>query len=467
MKRIFPAIVFTCFFGFMFALQAATIFSDDFSDSTKSKINWIATGPGFSTNFSNGKATLQNTNDSITGFLNHNFSTKPSKFTLTVKFTINSASVNGAGLMFCMNNADSLKGYTLQIGNAQNLFVYKYNGHTITPIIPNKTSAYLSDVTNILSISKSSDTFNIFINGFFVSRFNDAQFTSGDIGIVVPPKSTIQIDDVVITDQFTQGAVTTSFADSFLISDPVGWNIAPMVGNITIGARKCVVNDTSAMYSSVIFTDGNFQKASIKAAVQQQSGTGMYGVTWVSEIVGTDGGVMYKTYAFVVDSARQYSIVYPDSPTVTTMPAQSSIFGSLAADTLEVLQYATHFAFKVNGTVIKDTIPSFQNYRIDGAGLYVSPKTSASYSYFIVGGDSAGAKTAVAHEPIRKFSNQKIPYSIFSSQSIVYDILGRKIGVFDEKSFMKAPMVSGSYIVVTKDSQGNILRSSRVLKAPQ
>ncbi len=463
MKQISLPLVFTCILGFMFGVYAATIFSDDFSDSTKSKLNWISTSPGFSINYANGAVTLKNNDSVYTGFLNHNFSTKPSKFTLSVKFTINSAAVNGAGLIFCLDNTTSLKGYTLQIGNAQNLYIYKY-GTAITPIVSNKTSSYLTAVTNTITVSKSSDTFNIFVNGYFVTRFNDSQYANGDFGVVVPPKSTIQIDDVVMTDQFQQGAVASSFADSFLVSELMGWNIAAMVGNATVGAGKCELNDTSSLYSSLIFTDGNFQKASIKAAVKQISGSGMYGITWVSVIVGTNGGVTYKPYAFVVDSARQYSIVYPDSPTVTTMPAQSSIYGALATDTLEVLQYATHFVFKANGTIIKDDIPAASNYRIDGAGLYVSTKTAASYSYFIVGGDSTGAKPPITKVNLPQLSIRKSGYPIFSSHSIVYDILGRTIGVFDEKGFLKAPLTYGPYIVINKDGQGKILRASRVFK---
>jgi hypothetical protein len=467
MNRLTMTLAVLCSASILLPVRAATIFSDDFSDTTASKINWIWYGNNVTMTFSGGSAVLKNTDAVYTGFLIHNFATKPSKFTLSAQITC-STPVNGAGLMFCLTTSPSVTGYTVQLGEAQNLFAYKYTASGSTPLISNKSSSFINAVTNTMMVSKSSDTFNIFANGKYVTRFNDTLNKSGDIAIIVPPKSQVTIDNVVMTDQFTQGSVSTCFSDSFLTTDleSDGWNITgSMRGQATVGAGKCVLNNTDTMYSSIVYTDGNFGAASMKAAVRQTAGTGMYGVCFVSLIAGDSGSVTYKSYAFLVDSMRQYSIVYPDSPSSWTRPAQSFIYGSLKTDTLEVIRYANHFAFKVNGYDVGEIIPAPASYRIDGAGLYVGTKTAATYDYFVVGGDSTGAQCAAVSSVLNRVVPRKTLAPLFGGSSSIYDIRGRKIGAWDKLTFDK--LINGPYIIATKNAGGAEVKAVRVMKLPK
>jgi hypothetical protein len=446
--------------------RAATLFSDAFSDTNQSKINWIWQGVGCRMTFSNGAAILTNTDTVYSAFLVHNFTpTKPARFTLSATFTL-STPVNGAGFMYCLGTSGSnFVGYSLQLGTAQNVFVYKYAVGGGTLVIPNKSSSAIAAGTNTLAVSKSLDTFNIFVNGQYVTRFNDALYPSGDVAILVPPKSSFKIDNVLVTDQFQTDNTPTCFSDSFKVTDLEGWNTSPMMGNATVGARRCILDNTDQTYSSIIYTDGNFKTASIKAAVRQQKGAGMYGVCFVSVIPQDSGRVQYKPYAFLVDSMRRYSIVYPDSANVRTRAAQSFIYGSLGTDTLEVIRYANHFGFKVNGTDVGEIIPAPASYRIDGAGLYVSKQTGAAYNYFIVGGDSTGAVCSAQASVINRSILTTANLPRFGGVSVVYDLRGRRIGSLDKLTFNK--LISGPYIIVTKSASGAALRAVRVMKMPR
>jgi hypothetical protein len=404
---------------------SATIFSDNFSDTTKTKINWITLANGMTQKINQGALTLTNPDSLYTGFLIHNFATKPSKFTLSAKFTITSTAGNGAGLMYCLNSTSGVKGYTLQLGVGQNMYVYKYAA-AATQIIPGKSNSFINTTTNVISVSKSADTFNIYCNGHYVTRFNDAAFPSGDIAILVPPKATITVDDVVMTDDVIATPPSTCYADSFTSTDLEGWNTTPMMGSVTVGNGQAIFDNTDNLYASIVYTDGLYQTASMKGVVTHKKGAGMYGLTWVSVIAGDSGKVIYKSYAFLIDSLRRYSIVYPDSASVRTRPPQSFIFGALGTDTLEVVQYKTHFSFRVNSIDVGETIPIPATYRIDGAGLYIANNTSAAYSYFVVGGDSTGARCATL---VALQNNRILPMSFTApgAQTAVYDVLGRKL----------------------------------------
>jgi hypothetical protein len=464
MRRFFLALSMLCCLSVLWPAYGATLFSDDFSDTNATRLKWIWLGVGTSMTFSNGAAVLKNTDTVYTAFLVHNFSTKASRFTLSTKFT-SSPVVNGAGLMYCLTTGTSVTGYSLQLGGSQNVYVYKYATGGGTLVIPNKSSSYITTGANTITVSKSADTFNIFANGQYITRFNDTQFGSGDISIVIPPKSQVTIDDVVMTDQYMAGNTATCYTDSFQATDLEGWNTSPMMGDATVGAGKCVLNNTSATFSSIIYADGNFQSASMKAAVRHKSGAGMYGVCFVSVIPGDSGRVAYKPFAFLVDSLRRYSIVYPDSATVRTRPAQSYIYGSLGTDTLEVIRYASHLSFKVNGTDVGEVVPIPVSYRIDGAGLYVGSKTSATYDYFIVGGDSTGARCTVVSSVLNRSILNKTNMPMFGGAGTVYDLLGRKIGALDRLTFNR--LMNGTYIVVTKSQSGAALRAVRVMKVPK
>jgi len=444
----------------MCSAHGATIFSDNFSDSNTSKLNWIMLGQNMTLSYTGGAFTIKNNDAAYTGFLIHNFSgTKPSTFTFSAQVTeVAPATLGGSGIMYCVNSTSGITGYTLQIGNSQTLYVYKFP--SAGSEIFKKSTSSMVPTTNVLKVSKSGNLFNTFCNGTYVQKFNENTYTGGDIALIVPPKSTYKFDNVVMTDQFEPALMPTCFADSFPTTDLPGWNIGLIQGTATVGAGALVLDNTDTTFSSIVYNDaGDYSHSSMKAVVTSTAGTGMYGVTFVANVETSP-----KTFAFVVSPDRRYSIAYPDSPSVSMRNPQSYIKGSLGKDTLEVVRYATRYAFIINGTDVGETISVPAAYSIEGAGLYVGKQTSATYNYFIVGGDSTGAKCLPSPVLSRRFSSNKTITPVFGKGSIVYDIMGRKIGAYDALSFSRAKLARGLYFVVPAGAEANNARPVHMLQ---
>ncbi len=462
MKKFALTLIVACALAMAGGAQAATIFSDNFSDTNASKVNWNQlAAAGFSETFSSKGVTLKNTNATYTAFFIHSFATAPSIFTLSAQITIANDTVNGAGLMYCFSGNPSVQGYTLELGTSQYLFCVKFTSSS-QPTLKDKFSPFVKQLpgTNVLMVSKTTgNVFNVFCNGHYITRFSDTQFPSGDIAILVPPGSTITVDSVLVTDQPTNPPASACYADSFLTTASDAWS-SPSAGQATFGAGQLVLNNTDSVYSSTIYVDGVSPSASIEAIVSHKSGPGGYGVAFVE----SDSNRIVP-FAFLVDSSRRYSVVNPDSSTVSSQLGHGIIYGALGTDTLEVLQFATKFVFLVNGAV-QDTVAIPSDFRIDGAGLYASAKTAVTCTRFIAGGDSTGARcvpTAVSI-PGHSFVIAKTALPVFGKGSIVYDMRGRRIGVFDRVSFERANIVSGLYFVVPAGQKPGSAPALRVMK---
>jgi hypothetical protein len=463
MKRFKQIVSLLFVMAAMGSAHGATIFSDDFSDSSASgKLKWILLGQNTTVSYTGGVLTVKNDDVTFTSFLIHNFSgAKPTTFTLSAQVTeVVPATFGGSGIMYCVNSTTGITGYSLQIGNSQSLYVYKFPSASGLPIF-NKPTSSMMPTTNIIKVSKSGNLFNTFCNGIYVQKFNDNTYTGGDIALVVPSKSTYKFDNVVMTDQYEPPVMPTCFADSFPTTDEQGWNTTNMMhGTATFGAGALVLNNTDTMYSSIIYNDaGDYSHSSMKAVVTSTAGTGMYGVTFVADVQ-----TAVKTFAFVISPDRRYSIVYPDSPSVSMSNPLSFIKGSFGKDTLEVIRYATKYAFVINGNDVGVTISVPAAFNIEGAGLYVGRKTSATYNYFMVGGDSTGAKCLPSSVLSRRNVYNKIVQPVFGKGCIVYDIMGRKIGAYDELSFARAKLARGLYFVVPAGASAKNARPIRMLQ---
>jgi hypothetical protein len=460
MKNVRKVLSFACVLTIIASSSATTLFSDDFSDtSTAEKVKWNTdyTPSGFSVTYSNGAITLKNADTVYTAFYIHPFASKPATFTLSATFTIADTSVNGAGLMYCLNSSSGIKGYTLQLGTSQYLFCIKYTG-SASPVLKSQFSPFVKQLpsTNVLKISKSGNTFNIFCNDHYVGRFSDTDFLSGDIAILVPPKAKITVDDVLVTDQPENPPASTCYADSFLTTASDAWS-NPSEGEATFGGGQLVLNNTSNKYSSAIFVDAISNTASIKAVVSHKSGVGAYGVAFVE--VDTTAVI---PFAFAVDSARRLYVVNPDSSTISSLSG-IGIFGGLGADTIEVLRFATKCVFKVNG-IAQDTAAIPSDFRIDGAGLYAGTNTALACSPFVAGGDSTGARCLPAAVFSPSLARVEPVRPVFGKGSVVYDMLGRKIGVFDRVSFERSNLVNGLYVVLPAVQKVGSARAFPVMK---
>jgi|WetSurMetagenome_2_1015567.scaffolds.fasta_scaffold00025_40 hypothetical protein len=460
MRKPRAIIAIACVLSISALSGAATIFSDNFTDTNASKVKWNSlAAAGFSASYQGGALVLNNPDQTYTAFFMHLFAgTKPSTFTLSATFIITDPAVNGAGLMFCLNNPSSPTGYTLQLGTTQYLFCYRYTSNSADDL-KSKFSPFVKELpaSNTLKVSKSGTTFNVFCNDHYVTRFSDVTFTGGDIAILVPPQAAIKVDDVIMTDQAETPPVSACYSDSFLTTASDAWS-APSAGEAIFGGGRLVLNNTDATYSGTIYTDGVSPTASIKAVVSHKSGSGAYGVAFVE----SDSN-MVKPFAFCIDSSRRYSFVNPDSSSISSHIG-IGIYGALGTDTIEVLQFAKKWLFVVNGAV-QDSVNIPSTFRVDGFGLYASKKTALTCTYFVAGGDSTGA--VCNHTPVVAripTPGPKYAASVFCKGSTVFDMRGRMVGTFDRVGFLKAMLPAGLYFVVPAGRKAGSVPAIPVLK---
>jgi hypothetical protein len=377
---------------------------------------------------------------------------------LSATISIANPKVNGAGVMYCLSTASGIQGYSLQLGNTQYLFCYKYTGASGFDI-KQKYCPFVKPFpsTNTVAVSKSGSVFTLFCNGHYVTRFSDAGYTSGDIAFLVPTGDTITANSILMTDQAQPPDSSACYADSFKTTASDAWS-SPSAGLATFGGGNLVLKNTDTVYSSLIYTDGISPKASMRAVISHTSGAGGYGLAFVESDSNRT-----TPFAFVVDSARSFSVVNPDSSTITSYPG-SGIFGGLGTDTLEVRQFAKSWKFFVNGA-LQDSIAIPSDFRVDGFGLYAGKSTTATCSYFVAGGDSTGAfcsgTPVVSKLPTAEVAT-KIP--VFAKGSVVYDVRGRRVGVFDKASFAKSGLTRGLYFVVPPREKLGSAAVMRVMK---
>jgi hypothetical protein len=403
---------------------------------------------------SGGVATLINPDAVYAGFLIHLFAVKPSTFTFSAKITLTDTAAYGAGIMYCLNSNTGVVGYTVQIGG-QSLQIDKHLA-TTSQTLYNKYCPFVYEPTkaNVIKISKSGTDFNVFCNGHFIVNFTDSEYPNGDIAVIVQKASTIKVDDVIVTDQFENAPASACFADSFHIASAAAWS-NPSEGTATFGGGELKLDNTDSVYSSSIWADGISNMASIKAVVSHVSGAGIYGVAF-----GQTNGII--PFAFCVNAAKKYAIIYPDSLSFYLNDGPN-ILGGLGKDTIEVLRFANRFVFKVNGAIQDSLVPVPANFKVNLVGLYAGPKTCLASTLFIAGGDSTGAfciPNSVANTPLPGITSYT---RAFGNDCVVYDIMGRKIGRYDRTTFAGARLSKGLYFVVPSGAKAGSVMPLRLL----
>jgi hypothetical protein len=389
MKSRLMSAICAGFFCLSINVNAAELFSDDFSDTAASISKWIFPS-SLARTFSNGALTLQNSGATYTWFATHSMTSKAAVFTLSA--TIASTSFNSIGIACCMN--DSSNGIAIQLGSNQTLSASKIGSSAML----STSNSFITTTVNTLKISKQDSTFNVFCNGHYIATFyvSDSKFINGgNIGLIMPPGATATFDNVVMTDQYETGTPITCFSDDFSDGDLTGWYTALMTGNAKVSGGQMVLTNTSEQYCMPI-VNGYFDKASYRVITTYKSGSGPYGLCLAYAETVT-GGISYKYYLFLIDSARSYMSCHPDSTgkIIASSPV-SYIKGSTGdcKDTLEVLRLGNKYKFRINGNISKDSLVLYGNGAVGLAGVYAYG-VSAGFDDFVIGGDSSGASCSI------------------------------------------------------------------------
>jgi hypothetical protein len=362
-------------------------FSDDFSAGT-SNTHWVKSSDSVSIQFVNGGCSLTNKDATYTGFALHTLTSKPSTFTLSGKITLASGTEQAAGFVCCLASSGMATGYYVSIVRNEGISVNKMGTSGTSSNLVNKSSAYLTNGTNELKISKKESTFNVFCNGKFVATFTDSDQPSGNIALLVSPKTTAVFDDIVLTETFEEGSLPTCFGDNFDDGDLIGWthfgseNV--VVQNVD-GAMRIATATGQNIYQLIDLPLENFV---LRTVVSHRGGStvNMYGLflcgagesTIPIAGFGIDGG---KNYA-VFTAGQNIQLI--QSSKVKGAAYVSGTDTTFYYDTLEVIKRtgSQEYLFVIN----TDTLSRFTgvNFAITGAGIFCLDSIIITADNFVV-----------------------------------------------------------------------------------
>jgi len=435
----------------------ATLFSDDFQDANASNAKWAYPG-AITQTVTNGAATLINTDTTYLWFATHNMGSKAATFTLSATITLTSPASNGVGIACCL---DANNFIAVQVGTGQNLFVYKYESNVVQLL--SVTNSFITTAVNTIKVSKRDSTFNVFCNGAFITTFfvSAAKFIGGgDIGMLLPAKAQATYDDIRVTDQFETGASSQCFSDNFSNANLIGWYTGTLVGQAQISGQALTLTNTDAINTSMPFVNGRFDQASYRVIAAYKTGGKPYGLAIIFP-TQVSGGIAYKPYSFLVDSLRRYGYGKPLDSTIKLSAPKTFIHSSTGdgKDTLEVLRFAGKYKFRINGTIVEDSLPL--NGSVVSAGLFVSPQTSVSFDDFMIGGDSTGASVCAVIAHAKKSDRPWNPGISFSgSDYLLFDLTGRLVKRMGSNSTATPLAAPGLFVIRAEGKPYRLIKAA-------
>jgi hypothetical protein len=445
-------------------LWAAVLFEDSFT----SDANWapITTMTGTTTSIVNGAFRIQNNGTGLQ-LIKHDM-TLPDTFTYSVDFTTSSTNYQQIGLAFCMGEGGTnpnlyFTGYMFYVASLQQWGLMKM-GATNTSYKVNFLTSSVNPGSNHLTVVKRKNDMNMYCNGILLQTITDAQaLTGGGIALMIPPSCTVNFDNVRVTDSGTVAAARTSFSDDFSHNNLNGWYTSEMSGLARCTLGTAIVANTSSD-DHVVFAQGNFGNASLKAIVSHTSGRKQYGAALVKFQYNPDGSVMYKPLSFLIDSAQHYSVSHPDSGSTPVRQAGPKTFihgGRFQMpDTLWIYFRGPYYAFYVNHDSVT-TIDSIPGFSADAVGLYVQDSTQVAFDSIAVA-KGYTYTTRIANKWVRNSIKTMNP--VFAGEYMIYDIRGRKVGNLKSGyQIVKSRFSPGTYFVVKKAPDGATQSSSPIL----
>jgi hypothetical protein len=410
-------------------ISGTVVYQDDFSNAVSSYQNWVSSDEDFNKpSFVDGVCKIVNSSPTFTSHVSH-------KITLPSTFTYSCTS---------LRDNDKIKvGVAIYIGIANNSttsFSVSLTDKYIYVLPPEATSAtgiscpYLDAKVNKIAISRKGATYNVFINDKFATTFSDDKTRSGDIGFANSPNTTVSFDNVVVTDQFTDGSSPKCVLEQF--NDPTLklWEIMEKKSTYDVenGRLRLTTESNDGAYCFFV-TDlklTNFV-ARIEMSHINGSAQSIYGLRLYDSSYN-------RNASFVISGDRKFGSSL-DTQSLSMVPS-TSIHGKAAIigdqvftfiDTLEIVKRSNsaNYYFVVN----KDTLDTLTgiDFQIARLGFYSDEDLTLLVDNFAAGeGDSAYCPTSIIinKKHIPAISLQK------HQPASTYDILGRNIRFMNIKS---------------------------------
>jgi hypothetical protein len=414
-------------------LSGYAAFNDDFSNEQVSNTNWTKNSDALTVQFASGACKIVNSDTGFMGFARHAFSenARPSTFTLSGKITLDNATMS-AGFACCVASSGMATGYYISIVENSLVAIHKMGSSGSSTVLGVEKSTFLTSGANELKISRKDGVFNIFCNGRFTATFTDNDFSAGDIGLLVAPKTTAVFDDIVMTDTFDTASVPTCFADDFSNSALLGWDwFGTDYENASLHAENGVLHITTGALQNVyqVF-DMPLTNFIMRVVVSHRglSSQNFYG------LFVCDGGTSTISVAgFGINGDSRYGVgVFRPEDPIVPVPSTSirgdryvSSTGDTTyyLDTLEVMKREGEDAYLF--IVNKDTLSRLTgvDFAVAGAGIFCFDSIDVRFDDFLV----ANGTEAVCHVeiPVTLRTRHPAALDIVKSDLRFFDLSGR------------------------------------------
>jgi hypothetical protein len=422
----------------------AIIFKDDFSDPAASSDNWNTNISNATVTFPSGVCKVQNNNE--TGIIvQHNFVNDPKNF--TISFTITKeAAANNAGMIICLQN-NTVKGYAVTVNMHSTVYVYRLPDNVKLLTMQN---SFVNNTQNRIRVSKSGSLFSVACNGEFLGQFTDDTYESGEIGLLADGKTTLNFDDIEVSDLPEVYNKRVIFQDNFDDGQMVGWtSFSSNVNEKLTETDDALLVTTPANKAQYIYSSMRLNNFFAKATTSHISGSdsSAYGLFLCGE---PDAQNLVPMAVFCIVADRKHAIFTSPGSSSIVMNSNTAIRGkayvdpvtgvkTYKTDTLKIEKMSgSGYVFYVNNVAL-DTIEANKiNFQITGVGFYTSDAVSVKYDNFI-------ASEAVG---IRK------PFTVYNSRinqvngirnTFTCDPRGRSIMMKTGKTTQ--PSASGFYLI--------------------
>jgi hypothetical protein len=416
-------------------------FQDDFSDGASSNLKWKASND-FVTAAFDGVCKVTNNSTEYSGYVYHKFTTKPSVFTVSCKVTRADATVS-TGLATCFS-ADDYGCFSILLG-AKEIYFYGPGDKSSTGV----ASAYVDSKVNVLKVSKSGATINVWVNDHFVKTYTDSRTAGGDIAFFSNPKSEVSFDDITMTDAFTEAAQFTEFTDRFDDAGSIDWSVSSVKGTATEADGKLKLktenNDSAYVYSTVSIPLTSFTGVAEFSHHDGNTGS-IYGL-----VLEGDGADQRATFAInangkygAAEKVKSFNLYSSQSIRGKAYVNPSTSAKTYYIDTLEIIKRpsSSEYLFVVN----HDTLARVTglDYTVLRAGVFCQDSldvTVDNFSFKLITGP-----VSIKNRPLTISSIAK---SRMNTGVAVIDPLGRMVM---SGRVLKNNMVNGMYL--TKGYQG-------------
>lgn len=460
-------------------------FSDSFSNAGVTNTNWPASNQVPSDSLTrlcaSGVYTITNQHKDqlYAGFVYHHFTTPTATFTASCVINRNSDSI-AAGMWLCLKvpSAGYPSGYVLQLNAVDActgyLLIYRYD--TTGAVAKIFGAGYRQqnplNPSDTLMVSKQGSTFTIFCNGVYIGSCTDNTFASGDLGLVVPGNSAVAFDNVLFTNQFTQGTFSTIVVDKFNNGRiEKSW--------ITRGGCSYFdEHDTVLDISVPPLVQANcdtrlapFDTFFSRMIVSWRSGDSLpyYGLY----LRGPDTLSLIPRLCFAIEGNGNGS-VFPDTSTVvytTPIAGQGRIHGKgfwqsgmqdtlFYQDTIEVYRTtgSNYYYMKVNGNLFDSVATSSFPFPLNGAGIFCWGAASGGQNvfvdYFFIGPSVSSG--VIMNTTKAKRMIKGIKFSPLTSRYL-FDPLGRIVGRRDAYGRLTGKFLAPGFYITDEKKSGIII----------